>query len=557
MHITKGGNKMLRVDLKVKRPEKTKIYKQRDCRYVYHTVGSVYKKDKQYVVENRVSIGKMIDDKFMNPNENYFRYYSSEEIEEKEPMFSDALQVATVTLLLKIIEDVGIDDLLREIHGEESGIIKDIICYMIIQQTSAMQHYPEYAFRHLGSSGKVYDDSRISDMFKNNIRMSEIEEFLEGWNNIQAEKTGIYISFDSTNMNTKAEGIDMAEFGHAKENNDIPQVNLSYAVKQSNATPLFYEMYPGSIIDNAQCSYMVDQARAYGYKDVGFILDRGYFSIKNIKYFDENNYGFIMMIKVNSKITDDHLKEAMLPLRTKNEYYIPEHGVYGLTMEGKLWEADQKNRYIHIFYDNIRGNEERNRYLDQIEQKEKMLEKKVDEKIRREEELLLYKKHFKLNYDDYGYLESYKRNQRSIKDCTDRLGFFILVTSEKMSAADALQIYRDRDSTEKIFRALKTGLEYDTYRVHSQQSLEGKTHIMFIASIVRNHLFHVLKKNRGKDKRNFTVPAAISELEKVIVIKDKNGKYIRRYGLTAKQKKILNPFGIDDKYLNEFLQNLN
>ena len=44
--------------------------------------------------------------------------------------------------------------------------------------------------------------------------------------------------------------------------------------------------------------------------------------------------------------------------------------------------------------------------------------------------------------------------------------------------------------------------------------LEGKTHVMFIASIVRNHLFQELKENRGKDKKNFTVPAAISELEK-------------------------------------------
>ena len=542
---------MLRKDLKVKRPEKTKIYKQRECKYVYHTTGSLYKKEKQYTVEDRVCIGKMIDDDFMHPNENYFLYYSLEDVEEKEPVFSDALQVATVALLLKIMEDVGISDLLNEIHGEEASLIKDLVCYMIIQQTSVMQHYPEYAFRHMVSYRKRFDDSRISELFKTKIGIQEIEDFLMQWNQIQKEKTGIYISHDSTNMNTTADGIEMAEFGHAKDDNEIPQVNISYAVNQSDATPLFYEMYPGSIVDNAQCSYMVDRAKEYGYQDVGFILDRGYFSMKNIKYFDDNEYGFIMMIKINSKIIEGHLKEAMLPLRTKNEYYIPEYGIYGLTFEGNLWEADKKKRYIHIFYDNIRGNEERNRFLDQVEKKEKMLEKKVDEKIRREEELLSYKQHFKLNYDYNGYLESYTRNQRKIKENTDRLGFFSLITSEEMSAAEALHIYRDRDSTEKIFCALKTGLEYDTYRVHSQQSLEGKTHIMFIASIVRNRLFRMLKETRGKDRKNFTVPAAINELEKVIAIKDKNGKYIRRYGLTAKQKKILTPFGIDEKFLNK------
>lgn len=54
----------------------------------------------------------------------------------------------------------------------------------------------------------------------------------------------LYISYDSTNMNTKAEGVDMAEYGHAKEDSDIPQVNISYVVNHKDATPLFYEMYP-------------------------------------------------------------------------------------------------------------------------------------------------------------------------------------------------------------------------------------------------------------------------------------------------------------------------
>ena len=45
---------MIRKDVLVKRPEGTKIYRQRNCEYVYHVTGSEYKKDKQYVVEKRV-----------------------------------------------------------------------------------------------------------------------------------------------------------------------------------------------------------------------------------------------------------------------------------------------------------------------------------------------------------------------------------------------------------------------------------------------------------------------------------------------------------------------
>jgi hypothetical protein len=35
-------------------------------------------------------------------------------------------------------------------------------------------------------------------------------------------------------------------------------------------------MYPGSINDVSQFKYMVDRAIDYNYKNIGFILDRGY-----------------------------------------------------------------------------------------------------------------------------------------------------------------------------------------------------------------------------------------------------------------------------------------
>lgn len=128
-----------------------------------------------------------------------------------------------------------------------------------------------------------------------------------------------------------------------------------------------------------------------------------------------------------------------------------------------------------------------------------------------------------------------------------------------MSAAEALDIYRKRDSIEKIFRMLKTELEYDTYRVHSQSSLESMTYIMFIASIVRNYLFQGLKEVSLKenDKKHYTVPAALSELEKIIIVKNSKGIYIRRYGLTRKQKKILSQFDITESNINKVADRMN
>ena len=135
----------------------------------------------------------------------------------------------------------------------------------------------------------------------------------------------------------------------------------------------------------------------------------------------------------------------------------------------------------------------------------------------------------------------------------------MILTSREMTASEALDIYRKRDNVEKIFRMLKTGLEYDTFRVHSQDSLESKTYVMFIASIVRNYIFQGLKKIsiKEKDRKNYTVPAAISELEKISVVKNSKDVYIRRYGLTKKQKKILGEFEVTESYINSVSDKIN
>ena len=42
---------------------------------------------------------------------------------------------------------------------------------------------------------------------------------------------------------------------------------------------------------------MVGKAVGYGYRKIGFVLDRGYFSKENIEHLEKNEYSFVMMLK--------------------------------------------------------------------------------------------------------------------------------------------------------------------------------------------------------------------------------------------------------------------
>lgn len=117
------------------------------------------------------------------------------------------------------------------------------------------------------------------------------------WNASRNHREQIYISYDSTNKVCQAGDIDIAEFGHSKSGDDKPIINYSLAYDHENKEPLFYEEYPGSIVDVSQLQYMLEKAKGYGYKKVGFILDRGYFSKENIHFMDKNGYDFVIMVK--------------------------------------------------------------------------------------------------------------------------------------------------------------------------------------------------------------------------------------------------------------------
>ena len=109
---------------------------------------------------------------------------------------------------------------------------------------------------------------------------------------------------------SNAGDIDLVEYGHPKDDDGKPVFNYSIAYDTTNSVPLFYEAYPGSIVDIQQIQEMLEKAKGYGYKNVGFILDRGYFSQGNIRYLDECGYNFVIMVKGMKKIVEQVVRKV-------------------------------------------------------------------------------------------------------------------------------------------------------------------------------------------------------------------------------------------------------
>jgi len=544
------------LDFKVKIPSDSAGITRKKIKgttYIYYSYEHNYSSEKGYTVPKSTSIGKCTDDEpdLMYPNTNFLKFFPSEELPETKggAHRSGCLRIGTYLVLRRIIAEYHLDEMIGNIIGKNSGLFLDLAVYSIIAENNAGQYYPDYAFNHplFTDRMKIYSDSKVS-AFINSITGDQSRAFLDEWNEKQDHSQKIYISYDSTNKNCQAGDIDFVEYGHPKEDTGAPVINYSVAYDRNNAKPLYYEDYPGSIVDVSQLQYMLEKAGGYGYKNVGFILDRGYFSKENIHYMDKYGYEFVIMMKGMKELVKSLVLEVKGTFEEDRRYSIRDYKVSGITVKKQLYPSDEKERYFHIFYNDRKRSSEHEAIEAKIDRMAECLHKHEGTKY--EIKGSGFAKYFDLIYYNKGKKDEKFMYGRELCDVINEeirlCGYFVIITSEKMTAAQALELYKSRDASEKLFRGDKSYLGNKGFRVHTSESVHAKIFIEFVALIIRSRFYTCLKEQMQKNgKKNYmTVPAAIRELEKIELIRQSDREYRMDYAVTATQKEILKAFNM-------------
>ena len=505
--------------------------------YLYYEYARVYNKKKKYTDPKRTCIGKRDTEQpdFIYPNEKFLKFFPRELLpSEKDSQFrSGCLHVGAYIVIRKIVSDYHLGEIIARIIGKDAGLFLDLAAYSIITEDNAGQYYPDYAYNHalFTNDMRIYSDSKVSD-------------FLQDVTADQREK--IYVSYDSTNKACDAGEIDIVELGHAKEGLETEIFNYSIAYDTNNREPLFYESYPGSIVDISQLQFTLKKAKGYGYEHVGFMLDRGYFCKENIEFMDANGYNFVIMVKGRKELVSELILEAQGTFENDRKNSIRSYKVSGTTVKRKLYATDKEERYFHIFYDDGRKAAERERFENKIDRMGRKLKECMGESIHPGGD---YKKYFDLVFWHEGRPDEKLMTGAGRTDIINRdiklCGYFAIVTSENMTAKEALDLYKSRDASEKAFRGDKSYLGAKSERVYSNESIDAKIFIGFVATIIRSRIYTLLKDEMGRidKKQNYmTVPAAIKELEKIELLKGADNEYNLDYAVTATQKAILKAF---------------
>jgi len=485
----------------------------------------------------------------MNPNEMFLKCFPETALPEERPVAkrSCALRIGPYLVFQKIVEEYGLANTLERWLGADSGLFLDLASYLIVNEDNAGQYYPDYAYCHplFTSKMAVMSDSKVSRFFSN-MKKDQIIGFLADWNAKRNHRERIYLSYDATNKNCEAGDISFVEYGKPKTDIGLPIVNVGLAFDKTNKVPLFYEEYPGSINDMSQLRFFVDKAIEYNYNHIGVILDRGYFSRFNIRYLDENHFAFILMVKGCKALVSSIIEERFNTFETKRSCHISPYRVYGTTVRSRLYPEDTRERYFHLYFSPTKLAAERTALEQKIDRYATLLKKVEGEAV---ELGSPYTDYFTCHHDKKGIFlfaeEKSEAIERELKLC----GYFAIVTSEAITAQEAYLLYKSRDSSEKLFRADKTFLGARCMRIQTQEAMSAKLFVEFVALIIRNRIYNLLKEEmlKSQERHNFmTVPAAIKELEKIELVRRNNGLYRLDHAVTKTQRTILHSFGISD-----------
>lgn len=174
------------------------------------------------------------------------------------------------------------------------------------------------------------------------------------------------------------------------------------------------------------------------------------------------------------------------------------------------------------------------------------LEKLLNKKTRKKRDL-----YFDIEVNDAHYVTGYQRKEAAIETAFKLCGVFGLISNcEDLTAQDALEAYRRRDSIEKHYDGMKNHLEFNRLKTHHQQSTDGKFFIGFIAQILMAHIQN--KLSQAEKAPVASLKGLIIELDKLHRIEKDDGSFSLT-SLTRKQKDILEIFDIDrEDFLNSF-----
>ena len=518
--------------------------KKNGVTYVYESKG-YWDKEKQQSRNHRVCIGKLdpVTGEFVpskrNTDVTAATHPGPVPVVECSRLFHGA-----TWLFDAIGEKLGITEDLERCFPNTYRQILSLAYYLILEDRNPMSRFSRWALTHTHPFGADIPSQRSSELF-GSISEDSKQNFFQFQSSRRRESE--FLAYDTTSISSYSKSLKQVQYGYNKDHDPLPQINLALLFGESSRLPVYYRKMPGNISDVKTIGKLLADIDFLKLDKVKLVMDRGFYSEDNINALYQKHYKFLISTKTSLKFVKKKLDEARGTLVSR-PHYTSKYGLYydSFLMDWDFCETkkrsgevlkDSRRLYLHLYYNDMRATDDKmafNKLLDSLEEELKSGK-------RNPEHEKLYSKYYEIRETPVRGMILVPK-QETIAEVEKNYGYFDLISNGVKDPLDALEIYRSKDLIEKAFGNLKERLNMRRTSVSSEENLEGKLFVQFIALI---YLSYIKKSMSDNDLfRNYTMQELLDQLD-LIERFEQPGRKARIGEMTKRQQSLYGYFGVE------------
>ena len=438
----------------------------------------------------------------------------------------------------QICDKIGLLDDLKTCFPDTYKQILSIAYYSIAEQNSAMYRFEKWSNLNKHPYGKDISSQRSSELFASITEDSKFKFFkLQGRLRIENEFCG----YDITSISSFSQVLKQVLYGHNKENDPLPQINIALVFGEESELPFYYRKLAGNTPDSKTLPNLLADLSILEFNNLKMVKDRGFYTESNINELYKRKVKFLVGAKKSTLFIRGEIDKVRDEIESFENYSLS-HKCFGYATSTK-WEytnesgttKEKKQMYVYIYYNKERAAEAEQKLTVTLANLYNELKsgKRIDKNKK------LYEKYFKIF--EKGKEIQIVPKKDVINEQIKYAGYFVYVSNLKMDIWDARHKYLRKDVVEKAFNNYKDRLGGRRNLVSSEQTLDGKLFVLFIALIIMSYINKQMNKNNIYV--DYTMQQVMDKLE-IIECFENEGKKTRVGEVTEKQKKLYEDLGV-------------
>jgi transposase len=435
-------------------------------------------------------------------------------------------------LLDKVTGDTGLFTAIKKSLPEQYLKILSL-AYFLVQKGLPLSRCESWSRANKHPYSEAISSQSVSELLSE-FGEPERQMFFKSWMKLLASRENMF--YDITSISSYSELNEYVRWGHNRDNEKLPQINLAMLFGQDSGLPTYYRRLQGSISDVSTLKTTVSSLDKIGQSKLVFVMDRGFYSETNIDTLFDVRYSFILACPRRKWVDGLYDKYRDEIQHHENIHKTGERETLYMTTHLHKWK--DRRCYIHIYYNDIKAAEEKSEFDGKLA----VWRDELTNGDEKKENAWAYKKYF-IFKDTPVRGRSVTFNEEAIlKDMKKYVGFFCLMSSKKMDALTALEVYRRKETVENSFDDLKNQLDMKRLRIQSSVAMDARLFIQFIALILLSQIRNIAKGSEALKHK--TIREIMEAMETVTEI-----RYSGRYGkivteIDPLQRDIMKVFGI-------------